>query len=203
MSGRIILVAVDVEKTGERLAAHKIISLGCVVGDLSGRVLEKLKINFQFTEPYMENNVLNYGDFEPRCWEEFWSKYPKSIELCKVNQKSDQSGWNEFAAWLDSLEKRYTDCKIKFITDNPSFDIASIDYALEKYCDRSPMRRATNGRYRSVKVSDDMFSMLPDDIQVDCAKQIAKHVVHDHDSCNDAHYHYLQYLCAAYKQFPI
>ena len=200
---KIILVAVDVEKTGERLTKHKVISLGCVVGDVNGNVLEKLKINFKFNEPKVINDlVINYGDFEPICWDEFWSKNPKALELCKVDQHSDKEGWYKFASWLDGLEARYADCKIKFITDNPSFDIASIDYALEIYCDRSPMRRAVNGRYRSVKVCDDMFSMLPYDIQVDCAKQIAEHVVHDHDSCNDAYHHYLQYLCAVHKRFP-
>jgi hypothetical protein len=75
-----IYVAHDIEKTGSFLIANPVISIGFVVGDGKGAILETQKFNFQVRWPAQND----YGDFEPRCWDEFWSKQPERIvEACK------------------------------------------------------------------------------------------------------------------------
>jgi len=200
-----ILVAVDIEKCGSNLIAHKVVSIGFVVAHEDGTLIEKKKINFQiewFTREYNSNDgtsVLVYGDFEKRCCDEFWSKQPQEIvDACKRNPDPlhPYLGWQEVRLFVDGLEERFPDRKVKFLTDNASFDIAAIDYGLEKYCGRYPMRYSTDNKYRSVIGADDMFDMIPEPHKSAYNAEIKAIVQHDHDPCNDAHHILLQYVYA-------
>jgi hypothetical protein len=201
-SKKVILVAHDIEKTGSFIIANPIISVGFFVGDDQGNTLLTRKFNIQVKWPTYVYNGDNkekmlYNDFEPRCWDEFWSKLDPAIkDRCLVDAKPAQEAWFEVSKFLDELEILYPEDthKIVFVTDNASFDTASIDYALEKYCQRAPMRYSSKGKYRSVKSGDDMYDMMPDERKHEAKERIDKLVKHDHDPVNDAHFIYLQYV---------
>lgn len=197
-----ILVAHDIEKTGSNLISNPIISVGFYIGDLYGNHISSHKFNIKVNWPDIVDNVVkDYGDFEPRCWNEFWSKLDIDIiESCLDNPAPlpAKDAWIAIAKFIDELEIRFPEdrYKIKFLSDNASFDTASIDYALEKYANRSPMRYSSTGEYRSVISADDMFEMLsPRKIKY-ANKYIDSRVKHDHDPVNDAHHMYLQYVKA-------
>ena len=202
----ILLLAVDIEKCGSNLIAHPVISVGFCLADAKGVVLEKKKINFEVNwwECNEEGVVTTYGDFEERCCVEFWSKQPSNIiEACKCNPAPlpVAKAWAEVRSYIDHLEVRFPGHKIKFLSDNASFDVATIDYGLELYTGRVPMRYTTTGNYRSVVAADDMFDMLPKDVQKQAMKEIDGVVQHDHDPVNDAHHILLQFVKAVeYRQ---
>lgn len=184
-------VSVDIEKTGSFLIQNPVISVGFFVGDDQGNKLLTKKFNMQVKFPVKDD----YGDFEPRCWDEFWSKLDqKIIEASTENAQPQETAWKAVNAFLDELEAKYD--KIKFLTDNASFDIASIDYNLEKYCKRAPMRYNSKGKYRSVISADDMLDMLPEKELKLAYEYINANSKHDHDPVNDAHNIYLQYIQA-------
>lgn len=202
-----IYVAFDIEKTGS-LFSHPINSIGVCVGD-DQAVLQKFRINIDVKWPDRllvtggtENALLvrDYGDFEPRCWEEFWSKQPDSlIALLRFQAQPAEDAAKRFRTWLDGLEEQYPakTHKLVFLSDNASFDIASLDHFLEQFTGRIPLRYSTAGKYRSLKAPDDMLAMLPDDfVKWAIKEQIDPLVHHDHDPANDAEHIYRQYLLA-------
>jgi DNA polymerase III epsilon subunit-like protein len=181
-------IAVDIEATGASYKKHKVLSVGFVVGD-GTVVLERKRFNvLALWKPVEEG-----GDFEARCINEFWSKMDeKTKEECKRDAVEDFVAWKAIEGWLNEMEHKYE--KIEFLTDNASFDIARIDYCLDKYCDRLPMRFSTTGKYRAIYSADDMYEMLSSEQRAICDKQIAEIVVHDHNPVNDAEYVYMQYV---------
>lgn len=197
-----VFVAIDIEKTGSYLIQNPIISVGFFIGDIEGKTISSHKFNIAVRWPIYINDdseIESYGDFERRCWVEFWSKLDKKIlNKCLQNPTPEKPEivWQNISRFLNELEEKYPDKKIKFLTDNASFDIASIDYALEKYCGRAPMRYSSTGKYRSVISADDMFDMLPNLIQDKYKKEIDEIVIHDHDPVHDAQFIYLQYVYA-------
>lgn len=185
-----IFVAHDIEKTGSFISSNPVISVGFYLGDENGNEIDKRRFNLEVNWPD-ENG--NYNDFESRCWNEFWSKQDSNIiEDCKKDCKDQKTSWIEIKDFINDLEKKYT--KIKFLTDNASFDTATIDYNLEKYTGRAPMRYSTSGKYRSVISSDDMLDMLPEDKFNKVMENIKSKAVHDHNPVNDAKFIYLMYI---------
>jgi hypothetical protein len=196
-----ILVSVDIEKAGCLIAKHPVISVGFSVGDTNGRLFSQRKFNVSVNwfQKDSEGNVTNYGDFEKRCVDEFWSKLPQStIEKCLTNPEPlpAESAWIAIGAWIDFLEELYPigEYEIKFVSDNPSFDIGNIDYCLERYAGRIPMRYTSKGKYRSIVTSDDMLYMLPTKALVEAKERIDNQVTHDHDCVNDSYNIMLQYV---------
>ncbi len=189
-------IAVDIETTGASYKLHKVISVGFVVGDLK-TVLERKRFNISAVWRPVEQG----GDFEARCINEFWSKMDeKTKEECKIDAMSDAEAWNSLNEWLTEMERKYG--KIKFLTDNASFDIARIDYCLDKYCNRLPMRYSTTGKYRAIYSADDMYSMLSTEQKAICDKEIEAIVIHDHNPVNDAETVYWQYVMAMKYKLP-
>jgi len=217
MSKTVIVVGVDIETAGPKYS-HPVLS----VGDLTGKLLEQKKFNFK-TEWFTKNEdgkVVSYGNFEPRCVDEFWHKMTQDIvDKCIHNPEAEEEtvGWKNLADWLDSLEDRYpsetfkikfaTDnanqsnslenrysSEIKFATDNATFDVARIDYNLEKHVGRPPMRYSREGKYRGVVSADDMLDMLPEEEFKKAKERINSVVVHDHDCVNDSYNILLQYV---------
>jgi hypothetical protein len=223
-----IVIAVDIEKTGDRLMADKIISIGLRIGypeaplenksprdDISfqnkGWLIETKRFNFQVewfrlqSQETKEYNIdqKTYGDFEPRCVDEFWCKQPYDIiEDCKKEALPPKEGWANFRAYIDALEEKYPyqQHKIKFLSDNPSFDIAAIDCELERY--GHPILRRTKGaypwphNYRSVVAADDCLFLLSEKQEKKVLENIKQVVNHDHNPCNDAYVIYLYYVYA-------
>jgi len=209
-----IYVAHDIEKAGAYIIQNPIVSLGFYIGDDMGNLLQTVKFNFiakwyqtaitQITENEEILKVTDYGDFEPSCVQNFWLKLDPIIKArCFEPEPLEPFlGWTAVSHFLQSLEDKYPDDKynIIFLTDNPSFDTASIDYALEKYVGRLPMRYSSTGKYRLIIAADDAFDMLPSKYRNNAQKKIKKIVKSDHDPVNDAHYIYLKYIMA--KNMP-
>lgn len=185
-----VFVAFDIEHTGETLLA-----IGMCVGNELGQVLQKKRVNVSVKWP--DGDLL--GDFEPRCWNEFWSKQPQSlIDTLKTNAVSLKDAIDMLVDWLNELERLYppTDYKIKFLSDNPSFDIGNLDWYLKTQCGRRALRYSNDGTYRSVKNPNDMLEMFPKEkVEQELAK-IRSIIKHDHDPANDAEFIYRQYLAA-------
>jgi len=199
----IICVAVDIEKTGDRLLADRIISVGLHVGTKYGETKKYKKFNFLVE--WFDLKAKTNGDFDPICVDEFWSKQSKEvIRQCQENPEPLErvAGWKAFRKYIDDLEDEFPNeqYKIVFLTDNASFDIASIDRELEQYGGFKLLRRTHRNyknfrhNFRSVIAADDMFKMLSDLQQETCQAKIDAVVKHDHNSLNDAHCIYLQYV---------
>jgi hypothetical protein len=196
-----ILVAVDIEKAGSLLGKHPVMSIGFSVGDTDGNLIEQKKFNIavNWFKKDVEGKVVDYGDFESRCVDEFWSKLSQDIvDRCLHNPEPQpvEDAWVAIGQWIDSLEETYPSdlYKIKFVSDNASFDIANIDYCLEKYTGRIPMRYTTTGKYRSIIAADDMLDMLPSAELTEAYNRINAKVIHDHDCVNDSYNIMLQYV---------
>ncbi len=196
-----IYVAVDIEKTGTKMIKYPVVSVGFVVASYY-EVLERKRFNLKVNWT-SENEG---GDFEHRCLVEFWNKLPDDvINGCKENVLSQEEGWNEIANWINNLEVLYPEDKytIKFLTDNASFDIATIDYNLEKYVNRNPMRYSLAGKYRSVISADDMLDMTsPKYVEaVNEYLNTVEDAQHTHNPVNDAYNIFLQYFYAQFFHY--
>lgn len=188
-----LCVSVDIEKAG-CMFKYPIISIGFVVGHK-----EEINERIRFNIKVVWKSEKDGGDFEDKCIKEFWSKQKNEIiNGCKENALPPKEAWILIEKWINELETKYPIDKYKicFLTDNASFDIASIDYELEKYRDRPPMRYSSDGKYRSVYSADDMLSVLNDVDKVKVYKKIDNIVKHDHNPVNDAYHIYLQYYYA-------
>jgi len=198
----ILLVAVDIEKSGSMMAKHPVVSVGFCIGNIDGSVIEKKRFNL-IVQWFILNpgqDLHFWGAFEPRCVREFWSKQSEAmIQACGQNplSSSQPDGWKEIAAYVDGLETRFPSREIIILSDNPSFDIGNIDHHLEKYANRAPMCYSSKGKYRSVKDASDMFSMMPAARQRESSDVIGDIAPYDHDPCDDAHSIMLQYVHAA------
>jgi len=192
-----ILVAVDIEKTGHLLTRHPVVSFGLVVGELDGKILERLKVNFKVKWP-QENETENKGDlhdFEERCWTEFWlPNLEKFQPNCTSNPDpiSQAEGWSKIANFINELETKYKNRKIVFLSDNPSFDVANIDYYLEFYANRAPMRYTTGLKYRSIQDPTEQLRIHPRKEEI--IEEAKQRCQHDHDPVKDAENIYWQYV---------
>lgn len=190
----VILIGVDIEKAGDSMIRYPVVSLGITVTDINGKVLEQFKINF--TVKWFDKN--GFGDFEPRCVNEYWTRKvtPKVLESCRTDSVVPAFGWSKLNDYLLALEQRYPENthKIVFLSDNASYDIANIDYNLDKYLQRNAMRYSFTGKYRSVKAADDMLDMASKKYVKEAYERIKSVVLHDHDPVNDAHFICLQYV---------
>ena len=211
-----ICLALDIETTGCKPLTHAICSIGWCVGTLPspdsdppsdaaffGRVLKKGHVNIEVQWPTVVmdgSQILNYGDFEPRCWREFWADRPELQEFIKQNAVPAQEAMRQFSAMLSELETEFPEdrFKIKVLSDNPSFDIGRLDTYLDRYVQRVPVRySATTNRYRPVDAPDDMLSVFPKDLVKHLMdKHINSVVQHDHNPANDAEHIYRQYVLA-------
>lgn len=73
MTQETYILAFDIEKAGATLQ-HAIIGLGTVVMNNKFEVIDTL-----FIKAYVPSET----EFEPRCHDEFWSKYPDKLELLR------------------------------------------------------------------------------------------------------------------------
>ena len=183
-----IFVAFDIEHTGNTLLA-----IGMCVGDESGTVLKKRRANVKVKWPSGED----LGDFETRCWNEFWSRQPAElIQTLQEEAKDLKQSMDTLVSWLDELEREFPapEYKIKFLSDNPSFDIGNLDHYLKEQCGRRALRYSSTGTYRAVDNPDDMLDVFPKSVVKTETEEIKKVIVHDHNPANDAEYIYRQYL---------
>jgi hypothetical protein len=149
-------IAVDLESTGA--TGGKIVAAGIAycdgeVGAL--KVTEHGMRRYQFgdfTTPTVDGEsvldkdgnivnkegVLEYGSFEPRCWNEFWAKQSASLRcelLCGITSDlNDPSTWANMRDWINVLcsEAVLAGRTPIIVSDNPAFDIGVTDSELRK-----------------------------------------------------------------------
>ena len=199
---RQVFVAVDIERTGPFLVRNKTNSIGFFVGNDRGDPIIQKKVNIEVQWP--DGKTL--GDFEPTCWHEFWAKQPEEVlNGCKKFAIPIDSAFVEVAQFLQDLERAFPeDCfEIIFLTDNPSFDIANIDFGLEMYAKRKPMRfSSTSGEYRSIIVVDDLLFFMPDESQESFWLNVSSKMKNRlaHDALSDAEKIYRTYIEAVERK---
>lgn len=112
----VIYLALDIEKKGTTLA-YPLIQIGAVWGTNKSD-LQKRSFCFDYKD----------AAFEPRCYEEFWCKHKDIYERICAEAIEPKLQWKKFGQFLDDLEA--SGATIELLTDNPAFDIATIDYYL-------------------------------------------------------------------------
>lgn len=180
-----VYLAIDIEKTGRRLT-DPIVAIGVAIGDKKTRlVLEKRS----FYLPVPKNE-----DIEKNCWDEFWSKPDnlKILEHIRANQQYDteKAGIEAFDKYLDELTNLYPGRSIEIVSDNPAYDIGSLDYVLHEYCNRYPLRYTKDivPIYRWIVDPSERLEQLG---KYQFAKEVIEktyNAIHDHEPSNDAHF---------------
>lgn len=142
-----LYIAVDVEKKGASFD-HPVIQLGVAYGT---NIADISTLSFCF----------DYKDkpFEKRCYDEFWIKQRDILKKIEKHAKPPQEEWMRFNKWLTSIESKAN--AIKFISDNPAYDIEAIDYHLHEVLGRLPMRYDSIGKYRSISDASEQIKGLP------------------------------------------
>jgi len=208
-----ICVAVDIEKTGPLLVKHKLPSIGFFVGDDQGNMIRSKKINTIVKWPGHKETLLknddpedrgnhivfemDYGDFEKECWETHWSKLPlEMINKYKENALSEYESTQKIIEFMNELEHDFPEetNEIVFLTDNGPFDLPNIDFRLEHFFNRKPLRYSSVNRYRTVFQVDDMLFMIPEPHLSESLKSINEQQKQTHDPVDDAKNIYLQYI---------
>ena len=166
---RTLYVAVDIEKKGAGFE-HDVLQLGIAYGTHIGDIKT---IGFCFEEK---------GPFEKRCEQEFWSK---NKELLERIRKEPKVTWGEFRVWLLGLELRKL--KVEFVSDNPAYDIAAVDYCLfTQAASRLPMRYTTDGQYRNISDPSEQMKGLSRAVQQLIITEAGKLAPHTHWAPDDA-----------------
>jgi len=201
---RQIIVAIDIEKAGP-LPTSKIVSIGVTYGPLEEKVeLKTLKINVQARWPKpTEDSSL---DFNAQTWKQFWKRFPDAISAAMTNP-DPVMGWeaaNLFSGLIYRLEEEYPakDWDIRFVSDNPSFDISSLDYMLDKEIHQPPMRYTRHGpepEYRDVYCVDTLLMQFPKPLRDSIKTQAvsAAGPGQPHDAAWDARLIWWQYFYAS------
>jgi hypothetical protein len=145
-----VYVAFDIEAGGSGYQ-HPVIAVGVCHGTVGDYKRKRWCIRF------------NANTFEKRCVDEFWSKNQNILGIIEREAMDEDVAWKEIADFIDSLELLYpaSTYRIKFVSDNPAYDIARIDYMLYVKRGRLPLRYTTEGKYRSISDPSEQVKGLP------------------------------------------
>jgi len=181
---KIYYIAIDIEKAGDRFT-DAILMIGCCLGDESGNVIETKA--FCGVVPPNE-------EFQENCWDEFWSK--EQDILAKIRRQSTTTMVKDFTAYFTDLDQRFGpftregEKQLIILSDNPTYDIGSIDVLLATDPEKRfqfPQRYLRNGQVR-LRVYDSNENLRA--LEAETAKRIKneakREVPHDHWAENDA-----------------
>jgi hypothetical protein len=209
-------ITFDIESTGAHILENKISAVGICVADGKGNILEKKKFKFAVEWPshsqYRFQRLLStnenkeaqtpvkpesYGDFEPRCWDEFWhTKTSEFIAEMKRDTMPQKEGFEALRDYIDGLEEKYP--KMKILSNNTVFDIAYLNYYLAFYAKRRPLNYSSKGKYRGDRNVDNMLDMFPEDFIKVETDRLKERFPHDHDPVNDAIHIYRTFVLSQY-----
>lgn len=200
-----LYVAVDIEKAGP-MYSHALLALGVTIGTQEDGIIETKRWCFneralywgiqaigfrENKEPSVladakayEERMYRNGHFDRSTWTEFWLKNVGVLKMIYCHARNADEEWEGFLNYLDGLEDRFADHDIVIVTDHPSFDVAHINYQLEKRFGRNPINRTKSGRYCMTMDPTErlVHSSLKDEIYAH-AEQI---VVRKHDTRDDS-----------------
>jgi hypothetical protein len=178
-----LCVAIDTEGAGDTLA-HNVIQIGLAIGTN----LQDMKKWYVCIKPDCE-----FGD---RCLKEFWEANDENKATLKrilAVAVEPTVAWDMFNKKLDALEKASDD--LRWVSDNPSYDIGRIDYNLftrsppmhtKRPFRELPIRYTRAGKYRTVSDPSEQIKGLPKAIQAEIRSRLAKEFPHTHWAPDDA-----------------
>jgi hypothetical protein len=140
------VLALDVETSGSSLIHHGLVSIGATLQDHNSTEIDAFQVNLQLPED---------RSFEQRCLEEFWLKNPLAYEFVQKNALPPKAAMDAFCQFLQKVEESYPDLMV--VSDNPSFDIAWLNFYLDLYTTRFPLNYSIQNEYRFIW---DVHSML-------------------------------------------
>ena len=183
--GEKLLLVVDIEGLGDELELQPVLSIGWVVCrrinfdssvEPEEEIYEKGRVTFgpdvvslleyykrlSITETLVRKYVAHYGWlFSKRCYNEFWKRQPPEIlETLYEEVLPPTEAMNKFL----SVEERFPIGEV--MSDNPSYDLTRIDFALKKYNRREyGMHYTPDGKYRTVSDPSEIYHYLPPKIK--------------------------------------
>jgi hypothetical protein len=96
--------------------------------------------------------------FEEKCKTEFWDKHPEILQVF-TNPSQEFTTWKEFADVIDQLDREYPD--LILCSDNPSFDIAHISYAMQQQAEgHRGLQYKLNDKYRKITCTDSYLAVF-------------------------------------------
>ncbi len=131
------ILAFDVEKAGHT-TRYPVIELGAAVADGDGRIVATF-LSSAYNPQVQE--------MEPRCYEEFWSKFPNALRAIKkrtpkgmpveMAQRRMILGFVDFVRdWQETTKEAGQ--KLFIVTDNASYDPLAINFLIEQHCPGKP-----------------------------------------------------------------
>lgn len=133
-----VIIAIDIEARGPGPRSNGIISIGVCVGSYpKEEVIEKCRFDILPMEEPDGGQM-----FEPRCFNEFWSKHEDLLEKLTCDAKSASQQMPAFRKFIDKYPNAYIVC------DNPGFDFGMINYYLDVY-QLPTLNYDSNGHYRN------------------------------------------------------
>jgi len=168
---KVVYVAIDIEAGGSMYTKHPLLAIGVCVGSLENGVIEK---RVWCMDRYLQEKDKIF--MEEKCKTEFWDKHPDVLKKIDANAKPLAQQIRDFAKFLDKLEVTHKKRKIVFLSDNPAFDIAWVDYFLMTIAERPPCRYSTEMVFRSVKdPGRDHINFTVRNSIENCANKLSSH----------------------------
>lgn len=181
-------LAIDIEKAGDRFC-DPILMIGCCLGDNKGKIIESKA----FCGP-----VPAKEEFDKRCWDEFWVKNLNILE--RIRETGIAEGVKTKEQMIDNFMTYYYDLDTRFgpftrsgnkrlivLSDNPAFDISSIDQALIQQGNYTyPLRYMKTGQYCRVEDPSERSGGFPSKKSKQIMDKVRVMTPHDHWAENDA-----------------
>ena len=129
MKGGIVILAIDLELSGCQLDKDNIVAIGwCALHATTGEVANQGCISLL--------TIPGRRAFEPRCLEQFWRKNTALLLQFTAAAVAPELGIARFFEVLDELDRDY---EVRIVSDNPSCDIAWLDFYASRFLDRKPI----------------------------------------------------------------
>jgi DNA polymerase III epsilon subunit-like protein len=142
---QLAVLALDIETTGPNMIHHGMIAIGYCLGDINNNVIESGRFCIQLDKDQ---------DYDAKTWTRFWSKHQDILEIIKKEARPPKEQMMKFAKFIDALDDKYN---LRIITDNPSFDVAFINYYLAKYTNKDSINYRYEKEYRPI-IDTDSYS---------------------------------------------
>ena len=150
-----LVIAIDAETTGSNYNEHAVIAVGvacvCVSAHEDPRILSTRRFTSCATIKFPTDStgslrrakdggfnapvgpIVDYGDFEPRCWDEFWCQNLHILEQLTA-PNNGHPDLDEIRYYIDRICTKVHEAtptaKIIIVSDNPAFDLGRIDHEI-------------------------------------------------------------------------